>query len=131
MRSDSEIVERQRGDAALTAVDNDWGESVFATNVVFEPLLGELFRSNLVQQIAAQNGDFVTPTIIGAMGMVPVAVNITSMIFEDYPFHHEKPGMALWREKLFVSLSKNATKASEFFQVPTNRVVELGTQVEL
>jgi KUP system potassium uptake protein len=41
------------------------------------------------------------------------------------------PGMALWREKLFVSLSKNATKASEFFQVPTNRVVELGTQVEL
>ena len=41
------------------------------------------------------------------------------------------PGMALWREKLFVSMSKNATKASEFFQVPTNRVVELGTQVEL
>src|SRR6188472_2483163 len=50
----------------LTAVDNDWGESVFATNVVFEPLLGELFRSNLVQQIAAQNGDFVTPTVMGA-----------------------------------------------------------------
>ena len=42
-----------------------------------------------------------------------------------------KGGMALWREKLFVSMSKNATKASEFFQVPTNRVVELGTQVEL
>ena len=41
------------------------------------------------------------------------------------------PGMALWREKLFVSMSKNATKASEFFQVPTNRVVELGTQVQL
>ena len=41
------------------------------------------------------------------------------------------PGMALWREKLFVSMSKNATKAFEFFQVPTNRVVELGTQVEL
>jgi KUP system potassium uptake protein len=41
------------------------------------------------------------------------------------------PGMSLWREKLFVSMSKNATKASEFFHVPTNRVVELGTQVEL
>ena len=41
------------------------------------------------------------------------------------------PGMALWREKLFVSMSKNATKATEFFQVPTNRVVELGTRVEL
>jgi KUP system potassium uptake protein len=41
------------------------------------------------------------------------------------------PGMARWRERLFVSMSKNATKASEFFQIPTNRVVELGTQVEL
>jgi propane 2-monooxygenase small subunit len=51
---------------ALTAIDDDWGESVFATNVVFEPLLGELFRSNLIQQCAAANGDFVTPTIIGA-----------------------------------------------------------------
>jgi KUP system potassium uptake protein len=43
----------------------------------------------------------------------------------------ETPGMALWRERLFVSMAKNATKAIEFFNVPTNRVVELGTQVEL
>lgn len=51
---------------ALTAVEDDWGESIFATNVVFEPLVGELFRSNLVMQIAAQHGDYVTPTIVGA-----------------------------------------------------------------
>ncbi|GEL18016.1 aromatic/alkene monooxygenase hydroxylase subunit beta [Pseudonocardia asaccharolytica] len=51
---------------ALTAVQDDWGESVFAANVVFEPLLGELFRSNLVMQSAAGNGDFVTPTVMGA-----------------------------------------------------------------
>ncbi len=41
------------------------------------------------------------------------------------------PGMALWRERLFVALSKMAVKATDFFNVPTNRVVELGTQVEL
>jgi KUP system potassium uptake protein len=41
------------------------------------------------------------------------------------------PGMAMRRETLYVSMSKNSTKASEFFHVPTNRVVELGTQVEL
>ena len=41
------------------------------------------------------------------------------------------PGMAIWRERLFASMSKNAVKASDFFHVPTNRVVELGTQVEL
>ena len=41
--------------------DDDWGESIFATNIVFEPLLGELFRSGLVMQSAAGNGDYVTP----------------------------------------------------------------------
>ncbi|MGW5721002.1 toluene hydroxylase [Amycolatopsis sp. NPDC003865] len=44
----------------------DWGEAIFAANIVFEPLVGELFRSNLVQQAAPANGDFVTPTLIGA-----------------------------------------------------------------
>ena len=41
------------------------------------------------------------------------------------------PGMAFWRERLFVSMSRNAVKATDFFRIPTNRVVELGTQVEL
>ena len=49
----------------LTAID-DWAEAVFAANIVFEPLVGELFRSNLVQQAAPSNGDFVTPTVVGA-----------------------------------------------------------------
>ena len=39
--------------------------------------------------------------------------------------------MALWREQLFASMSSNAVKATDFFRIPTNRVVELGTQVEL
>jgi len=41
------------------------------------------------------------------------------------------PGMALWREKLFAAMSRNATSATEFFRIPTNRVVELGTQIEI
>ncbi len=49
----------------LTAID-DWCEAIFAANVVFEPLVGELFRSQLVMHAAPRNGDFVTPTIIGA-----------------------------------------------------------------
>jgi propane monooxygenase small subunit len=50
---------------ALTAID-DWCEAIFATNVIFEPLIGELFRSHLIQQAAPGNGDFVTPTVVGA-----------------------------------------------------------------
>jgi len=43
----------------------------------------------------------------------------------------KKPGMARWREALFVAMSRNARSATAFFRIPPNRVVELGTQVEL
>ncbi|MEA2282306.1 MAG: propane 2-monooxygenase small subunit [Solirubrobacteraceae bacterium] len=48
----------------LTGI-RDWAEAFFATAVVFEPLVGELFRSGFVMQAAAPQGDFVTPTVIG------------------------------------------------------------------
>lgn len=40
-------------------------------------------------------------------------------------------GMALWRESLFATMSRNARDAADYFKVPTNRVIELGTQVEI
>ncbi|MDQ4086796.1 MAG: potassium transporter Kup [Pseudomonadota bacterium] len=42
-----------------------------------------------------------------------------------------KPGMAVWREKLFAWMLRNAESAMEFFKLPPNRVVELGSQVEI
>ena len=42
-----------------------------------------------------------------------------------------RPGMAIWREKLFAWMLRNAESAMEFFKLPTNRVVELGSQVEI
>src|ERR1700744_3643008 len=44
----------------------DWAQAFFAAAVVFEPLVGELFRSEFVMQDAAPQGDFVTPTLMGA-----------------------------------------------------------------
>ncbi len=42
-----------------------------------------------------------------------------------------RPGMAIWREKLFAWMLRNAESAMEFFKLPPNRVVELGSQVEI
>ncbi|HYH23424.1 MAG TPA: potassium transporter Kup [Azospirillum sp.] len=42
-----------------------------------------------------------------------------------------EPPMAQWREKLFVVMSRTAVSATDFFKIPPNRVVELGTQVQL
>ncbi|HET6535368.1 MAG TPA: potassium transporter Kup [Sphingomicrobium sp.] len=41
------------------------------------------------------------------------------------------PGMALWREKLFAWMLKSSESAMEFFRLPTNRVVELGSQLQI
>jgi KUP system potassium uptake protein len=43
----------------------------------------------------------------------------------------DRPGMALWRDKLFAFMSRNAIPATAFFQIPGNRLIELGTQVEI
>ena len=40
-------------------------------------------------------------------------------------------GMSTWREHLFVAMSCNARGAADYYQIPTNRVIELGTQVEI
>jgi propane monooxygenase small subunit len=45
---------------------NDYLEQYFATNVVFEPLVGELFRSGFLMQAASAQGDFITPAVISA-----------------------------------------------------------------
>ncbi|GAB5350422.1 MAG: potassium transporter Kup [Altererythrobacter sp.] len=41
------------------------------------------------------------------------------------------PGMPIWREKIFAWMLRNAATAMDFFRLPTNRVVELGSQVEI
>ena len=43
----------------------------------------------------------------------------------------DTPGMAFWRDHLFAWLSRNATRATDYFNIPANRVVELGTHIEI
>jgi propane monooxygenase small subunit len=45
---------------------NDYLEQYFATNVIFEPLVGELFRSGFIMQMAASQNDFITPAVVSA-----------------------------------------------------------------
>jgi len=43
----------------------------------------------------------------------------------------KRPGMAMWREKLFVLMARNAIRATAYYRLPLERVVELGVQVEM
>jgi KUP system potassium uptake protein len=43
----------------------------------------------------------------------------------------EEIGMSFWREKLFIFLSRNARRATNFFNIPVDRVVEIGIQLQI
>jgi len=43
----------------------------------------------------------------------------------------DRPGMAMWRETLFGFLSRNAYRATAYYQIPTEQVLEIGDQIEM
>jgi KUP system potassium uptake protein len=47
------------------------------------------------------------------------------------PTKHGVAGMATWRDRMFAALSRNAGSVTDFFNIPTNRVIELGTRVQI
>jgi KUP system potassium uptake protein len=55
----------------------------------------------------------------------------TYFLGKETVFASKKPGMAIWRERIFAIMSRNALSATAFFRLPPNRVVELGAQIEI
>lgn len=58
-------------------------------------------------------------------------MHISFFISRDRIVHSVGDGMSPWREKLFISMQRNTSPVSDFYQIPTNRVVELGSQIEI
>ena len=74
------------------------------------------------------------PEILEACGQLGLKMDMMDTSFflsRETLIPSKMPGMALWREKIFSLMSRNAMRATDFFKIPTNRVVELGTQVEI
>lgn len=70
-------------------------------------------------------------TLLTAQGLVLEPMQTSYFLSRATLLPAVKPGMALWRERLFISMARNASSATGFFHLPTNRVVEIGTQIEL
>jgi KUP system potassium uptake protein len=68
---------------------------------------------------------------IRAKGLTFKSLETTYFLGRETLIATKRPGMALWRERLFATMSRNARPATAFFRLPPNRVVELGAQVEL
>ena len=87
--------------------------------------------------ITAHYGFKETPNIPAMLADCKLQTMEFDMMDTSFFVNRETPiatpngGMALWREHLFVWMTHLAAKASDYFRIPTNRVVELGTQVEI
>jgi KUP system potassium uptake protein len=90
-----------------------------------------------VQQVIAHYGFMDRPDVPDVLGhcrkeglIIPLTETtffLSRLSFLATP----KPGMALWREKMFVFLSRNSQRASSFFHLPSEQVVEIGLVLEI
>ncbi len=69
--------------------------------------------------------------LVSSNGLEIKPMETTFFLGRETLIPSKKPGMAIWREKLFSLMSRNAQPATAFFDIPPNRVVELGAQIEL
>ena len=90
-----------------------------------------------VFNVKVQYGFMQDPDVPGALemarqkGLEMDADDVTYFLGRETIIPTNRHGMALWREKLFVVMSRNAQRATAFFRLPPERVVELGVQVEI
>jgi KUP system potassium uptake protein len=88
-------------------------------------------------QVRARYGFMQTPNVLevmelcGERGLSTRTSDTSYFLGRETLLISDKPGMARWRKMLFAFMSRNARPANAFFQIPPNRVVELGTQIEL
>jgi len=88
-------------------------------------------------QVTAAYGFMQTPNVLELMdllaekGLETRTTDTSFFLGRETLLITHKRGMARWRKMLFTFMSRNARPANAFFQIPPNRVVELGTQIEL
>jgi KUP system potassium uptake protein len=98
--------------------------------VAVEPLGHDIFN------VRVQYGFMEDPDVPAALlrarerGLVMDPDDLTYCLGRETIIISRRKGMAIWREKLFV-VSRNAVRATAFFHLPAERVVELGVQVEM
>ena len=87
-------------------------------------------------QMTLQFGFAETPGVPAALeehySEFPIDVAETSFFLgRETPVPTIRPDLPIWRERIYAFMTRNAVSASEYFQIPPKRVVELGTQIEL
>ncbi len=115
----------------LTVVTRDAPHVDDQDRVKVDPLREGFFRVAISYGFM-EEPDVPTALAQAAMSGSPIAPQDTTYFLgTETLLATKRPGMPLWRERLFVLMSRNALRATSFFKIPPDRVVEIGMQVEL
>lgn len=97
----------------------------------------ESFRGN-IHRVTCFFGFMESPLIIEvieAMRLKGIDVNLKEITFflgrETLIAAHKPGGMAVWREHIFAFMVRNAFRATQFFKIPADQVIEIGSEIEL
>jgi KUP system potassium uptake protein len=102
-----------------------------AERVLVEPLPSNFFRVTACHGFAEEPG--IPPVLerLRGHGLDIDVDRATFFLGRETLIATNRPGMAIWRERLFARLSRNARRATKYFRLPADRVVELGAEIEL
>ena len=90
-----------------------------------------------VHRVSARYGFAEDPEVPGViercrqMGLDIDFAETTFFVGRETLLATDRPGMAIWRERLFARMTRNARRATRYFNIPPSRVVELGAEIEL
>ncbi len=113
----------------LTMITETTPRVSVADRVSIEPLGGSF------QRVLLRFGFMETPNVPKALGLarkegLSFDIMSTSFFLSRRSVRPDtRSGMPVWQDRLFILLARNADDASSYFQLPTDRVVEIGTQV--
>jgi KUP system potassium uptake protein len=94
--------------------------------------LGSNFWRVIVRFGFMEVADVPQALTLGEAAGLPISIAETSFFLSrEVVIPSMRPGMAIWREALFAWMQKNATGAMDFFKLPPDRVVEVGSQIEI
>ena len=114
----------------LSVVSRQVPEVPSAERITLEPLAHGLYR------VKAAYGFMETPNVedirarLGEAGIKTKRMDTTYYLGREQIIAVDSRGMSRWRKQVFAVMARNSRSATQYFGIPPNRVVELGTQIE-
>jgi KUP system potassium uptake protein len=115
----------------LTVVTADVPHVPVESRVLVEPLSGQFYRVTLTYGFMEEPNVPAGLESARASGLAFDPADTTYFLGRETLLASRGENMAIWREKLFVFMSTNAMRATTFFKIPADRVLEVGMQLEL